>query len=490
MKRQILFSLCFVLVAVVALLVGATAPGSPAIASNSSRSAPQSSPPLTTFVSVSAGSGHTCGLTDRGGVMCWGGNTNGQLGDGTTTDRYSPVYVKGLSTGVTAISAGTTHTCALLTTGGVKCWGNNNRGQLGDGTKVNRWTPVDVIGLTSGVASIEAGGLDTCAVTIHGGAKCWGSNQGGRLGDGTTTDRSTPANVIGLFTGVAAIRANDAGGAHTCALLTNGGLKCWGANVNGQLGDGTTTESHIPVDVSGLTSGVSDVALGTWHTCAATSSGVKCWGDNSFGQLGNAMTTTQTTPAGVIGLEGGALHVATGRDHSCALVSSGSVKCWGSNFSGELGDGTTMGRLSPVDVIGLSGTVAAISAGGSHSCALLTDGGINCWGENSSGGLGNGDDSLPYSSIPVEVIRPTAWHVFLPMVMRPVSAFHAELHRSACFWFCSAAGQLHEYLHRPLHLSAVGLWRRRYQHTAQSDAYLLGRQPFHTRPLCVRWREH
>jgi alpha-tubulin suppressor-like RCC1 family protein len=425
MKRQILFSLCLVLVALVALLFSAAAPGSPAIASNSSRSAPQSSPPLTTFLSVSAG-GHTCGLTDRGGVMCWGSNSNGQLGDGTTTVRYAPVYAKGLSTGVRAVSAGSTHTCALLTTGGVKCWGNNKYGQLGDGTKIDRWTPVDVVGLTSGAASIEAGGLDTCAVTIHGGAKCWGSNNRGRLGDGTTTDRSTPANVIGLFTGVTAIRTSDAGGAHTCALLTNGGLKCWGANVDGQLGDGTTTEAHVPVDVSGLTSGVSDVALGMWHTCAATSGGVKCWGDNSLGQLGNAMTTTQTTPAGVVGLESGALHVAAGRGHSCALVSSSSVKCWGSNFSGELGDGTTIGRLSPVSVIGLSGSVTAISAGGSHSCALLADGGINCWGENDFGELGNGDGSLPYSPFPVEVVRPVEWHVFLPMVMRPVSAFHAS----------------------------------------------------------------
>jgi alpha-tubulin suppressor-like RCC1 family protein len=424
MIRNLLFCLGLALAAVVILMFSASSSRSSAIASTALLPAQQADAPVATFVAVSAGSGHTCGLTDRGGVMCWGSNTNGQLGDGTTTDRYTPVYVQGLRTGVMAISAGTTHTCALLTTGGLKCWGNNNHGQLGDGTKVNRWTPVDVIGLTSGVASIEAGGLDTCAVTIHGGAKCWGANQAGRLGDGTTTDRSTPANVIGLFTGVAAIRANDAGGAHTCALMVSGGLKCWGRNESGELGDGTTTESHVPIDVSGLTSGVSAVALGTWHTCAATSSGVKCWGDNSFGQLGNAMTTTQTTPASVVGLEGGALRVTTGGTHSCALVSRSNVKCWGSNFSGELGDGTTLGRLSPVDVIGLSGSVAGISAGGSHSCALLAGGGINCWGENSSGGLGNGDNSLPYSSIPVEVVRPTAWAVFLPMAIRPVPAFH------------------------------------------------------------------
>ena len=386
MKRSLPLFLCLASSAVV-LLAGVCFANTPVSASQPTQPL---SAPLINFVSVSVGSGHTCGLTDRGGAMCWGANTNGQLGDGTTTDRYTPVYVKGLSTGVRAISAGSTHSCALLTTGGVKCWGNNNRGQLGDGTKIDRWTPVDVIGLASGVASIEAGGLDTCAVTIGGGAKCWGSNNGGRLGDGTTIDRWTPVDVVGLNSGVAKIRTNDAGGAHTCAVTTSGGAKCWGWNQFGQLGVGNTNGSNVPVDVSGLTSGVSDIALGTWHTCATTSSGVKCWGDSSFGQLGNALTATQTTPAGVIGLEGGALGVTTGRDHSCALLSANSIKCWGSNFSGELGDGTTIGRLSPTAVISLTGSVSAISAGGEHSCALLTNGGIDCWGDNYAGQLGNG----------------------------------------------------------------------------------------------------
>ncbi len=386
MKRSLPLFLCIASSAVVLLagvlltntLVSASQPRQPVNA------------PVITFVSVSAGSGHTCGLTDHGGVLCWGANTNGQLGDGTTTNRYTPTNVKGLSVGVKAVSAGSTHTCALLTTGGVKCWGNNNHGQLGDGTKIDRWTPVDVVGLASGVASIEGGGLDTCAVTIGGGAKCWGANQAGRLGDGTITDRWTPVDVVGLSSGVAKIRNNDAGGAHTCAVMINGGLKCWGSNSGGQLGNGTTTDSHVPIDVSGLTSGVSDVALGTWHTCATTSSGVKCWGDSSYGQVGNALTATQTTPVGVIGLEGGALSVTTGRDHSCALLNGDSIKCWGSNFSGELGDGTTIGQLSPTNVISLTGSVSAISAGGEHSCALLTNGGIDCWGDNYAGSLGNG----------------------------------------------------------------------------------------------------
>ncbi len=426
MKRRLLFSLVFALAGSLVLLSGTSVARHPANASTAPQAVVNTSPPLQAFVAVSAGSGHTCGLTATGGVMCWGSNFNGQLGDGTTTDRYTPVPVKGLGAGVKAVSAGSTHTCALLTSGGIKCWGNNNHGQLGDGTKINRWIPVDVIGLTSGVAAIEAGGLDTCAVTIHGGAKCWGANQAGRLGDGTTIDRLTPTNVLGMFTGVAAIRANDAGGAHTCALLTTGGLKCWGANESGQLGNGTTTASYVPLDVSGLTSGVSEVALGTAHTCANTTSGVKCWGNNDVGQLGTGLTTTQSTPAAVLGLEGGAWHIASGRDHSCAQVSADDVRCWGGNFSGELGDGTTTGRLTATAVISLTGSVATISAGGEHTCALLTAGGINCWGDNVSGGLGNGDEALLQSSTPVDVARPVAWHVYLPLITRPASAFQAS----------------------------------------------------------------
>ncbi len=389
MKRNLLFFLLMIGAAV--LLFGASFASPSAAASLATQPAQPASTSAIVFVAVSAGSGHTCGLTDRGGVMCWGANSTGQLGDGTTIDHYTPAYVKGLRSGVIAVSAGSTHTCALLTTGNVKCWGNNNHGQLGDGTKIDRWSPVDVVGL-SGVAWLEAGGLDTCVVTIGGGAKCWGANYPGRLGDGTLTDRWTPVDVVGLTSGVAKIRTNDAGGGHTCAVTTSGGLKCWGDNSFGQLGIGTitVTRSLVPVDVISMTTGVSDVALGMWHTCATTDSGVKCWGDSSFGQLGNALTTTQTTPITVIGLESGALSITTGSRHSCAWLSGDSIKCWGSNFTGELGDGTTIERLSPVDVLGLTGTVTAISAGGGHSCALLANGGINCWGDNYAGALGNG----------------------------------------------------------------------------------------------------
>ena len=216
---------------------------------------------------VAAGYGHSCALTDSGGVKCWGKNNHGQLGDGTTYRRLKPVDVVGLTSGIAAISAGYEHTCALTDSGGVKCWGRNNYGQLGDGTTYRRLKPVDVVGLTSGVAAISAGYDHTCAVSDSGGAKCWGYNQSGQLGDGTFISRPMPVDVIGLTSGTAGI---SAGCDHTCAVTDTGGAKCWGYNQYGELGDGTTHRRVKPVDVVGLTSGVAAISAGSSHTCALT----------------------------------------------------------------------------------------------------------------------------------------------------------------------------------------------------------------------------
>jgi alpha-tubulin suppressor-like RCC1 family protein len=344
----------------------------------------------TDTVAISAGGSHSCSLTNAGGMKCWGANNNGRLGDGTTTDRPTPVDVVGLSSGVVAISAGGGHNCALTNAGGMKCWGSNSYGQLGDVTTTNRTTPVDVVGLSSGVVAISADMYHSCALTNSGGVKCWGYNLYGRLGDGTTTDRTTPVDVVGLSSGVVAISAGDS---HSCALTNSGGMKCWGKNDYGQLGDGTTTIRTTPVDVVGLTSGVAAISANGSHSCALTTvGGVKCWGSNTYGQLGDGTTKTFSTrvPVDVVGLSSGVAAISAGLSHSCALTNAGGMKCWGWNYYGQLGDGTNTLRKTPVDVVGLTSGVAAIAAGWLHSCALTNAGGMKCWGENNNGRLGDG----------------------------------------------------------------------------------------------------
>jgi alpha-tubulin suppressor-like RCC1 family protein len=352
---------------------------------------------------VSAGSGHTCALTSAGGLKCWGANAYGELGASSGDHcpfplhliacSTTPVDVSGLTSGVAAVSARGAHTCAVTTTGGVKCWGDNGSGQLGVGTT-----------LTSGVAAVSAGGNYTCALTTTGGVKCWGDNAFGELGDGTTTDRTTPVDVTGLTSGVASVSAGEE---HTCALTPAGGLKCWGWNVYGQLGDGSTTNSTTPVDVSGLTSGVAAVSAGGAHTCAVTTTGgVKCWGDNGSGQLGVGTTINHTAPVDVTGLTSGVAAVSAGGAHTCALTTTGGVKCWGYNAFGELGDGTTTDRSTPVDVSGLTSGAAAVSAGVEHTCALTPAGGLKCWGSNGLGPLGDGTTTDRTTPVDVSGLGP------------------------------------------------------------------------------------
>jgi alpha-tubulin suppressor-like RCC1 family protein len=357
--------------------------------------------PLTGATSVAAGAFHTCALTTGGGVKCWGLNSFGQLGNGTTEARTAAVDVGGLTSGVVAIAAGHSHTCALTDAGGVKCWGYNAFGQLGNGTTLGALAPVDVTGLTGGVTKIAAGVGHTCALTTGGGVKCWGGNWYGQLGNGTTTQTSTAVDVTGLTAGMASIAA---GWGHTCALTNGGGAKCWGYNTRGQLGNGTTTQALTAVDVSGLTEGMGAIAAAGDHTCALTiGGGVKCWGDNTHGQLGNGMSSHLPTPApvDVTGLTSGVAAIAAGLVHTCALTTGGGMKCWGGGWRGQLGSGSTDGALTPVVVTGLNGGVAAIAAGDVHTCAVTTGGGVKCWGDDASGQLGNGITPQPLTAVDV-----------------------------------------------------------------------------------------
>jgi len=191
---------------------------------------------------------HLC-ADECGRVQCWGYNYYGQLGNGTNTTSNTPVNVSGLSSGVITIAAGEYHTCALMSGGGVQCWGRNITGQLGDGTSTDSSIPVNVSGLGSGVLAITAGGSHTCTLTGAGGVQCWGNNNFGQFGNGTNATSYTPVNVSGLSSGVLAIAA---GGYHTCALTSAGGVQCLGWNHYGQLGNGTNTTSNTPVNVSGF----------------------------------------------------------------------------------------------------------------------------------------------------------------------------------------------------------------------------------------------
>jgi len=289
------------------------------------------------------------------------------------------------------------YTCTVLNSSAVKCWGNNDQGQLGDGTTTDSSNPISPSGLNSNIIDIATGNNHTCALLNTGTMKCWGLNGAGRLGDGTTTQRNTPVDVQGL-SGVSAI---STGGTHTCALLRTGALKCWGGNVKGQVGNGTDNQQLTPIDVTGLSSGVIAITAGQFFTCALLNTGaVNCWGDNASGQLGNGTTTTSFTPVNVPGLSASVIAIAAGYDHTCALLNTGGVQCWGSNTYGALGNGGTGDQSTPQTVSGISNAVA-LSGGRGHSCALLSTGAVKCWGYNVNGQLGDGTTTS--SNTPVSV---------------------------------------------------------------------------------------
>lgn len=306
------------------------------------------------------------------------------------------------------LSLGLDHTCALRSSGSVACWGFNNAGQLGNGTNKDSLTPVNVPGLAQ-VSAIAAGSGHTCALLSDGTVSCWGAQR--ELGTGSATGSGTcnvPCSMSPVaVSGLKDVTAVTSGDTHMCALKSDASIACWGTNESGELGDGTQTDALSPVAVQGVT-GATAIAAGEAHTCALLTDGtVKCWGYDYSGQLGNGMMGPDTCsgapcslkPVTVMGLTG-VTAIAAGGSRTCALLSDGTARCWGFSDVGELGNGATASSSTPVTVSKLSGATA-LFAGTYHTCARVAGGTIACWGDNSDGQFCNGTKTN--SSTPVTV---------------------------------------------------------------------------------------
>ena len=359
---------------------------------------------------------NTCAIRDDGDLYCWGRNGNGQLGIGSMGSSHwkdRPTKTNNLGSDAISVSLGEQHTCAVLDTGVLKCWGRNHHGQVGDGSTTDRSAPQTInVGSGRTTTSVYMGFHHTCAILDDQSVKCWGRNQDGELGVGSTTSSfDTPQTINTLGTNRHAISL-ALGEGFTCALLDDGSIKCWGQDNEGQRGDGGGYGSDIrspPSSAISLPAGrtATQITAGAFHVCALLDdASIVCWGKNHEGQLGDGSTTDRTAPVatGSFGSGHSPSYISAGYDHTCALLSDGGVRCWGSNNNGQLGDGTSTDRTSPPssDInLGSGYTAIGISSGGGHTCAMLDDGDMKCWGASGSGQLGNnagfngGDEKTP-----------------------------------------------------------------------------------------------
>ncbi len=411
-------------VVLVALAVTATvALVGPALANgavvDSSSDVEAMSAALTGVAKIVPGYEHTCARMTNGTAKCWGKNDQGQLGDGTFIDSYTPRNVKGSSgtgvlSGIVDLVAGDYHTCALMADHTARCWGRGASGQLGDGSLTARNLPRTVrsasgSGSTTSIAHLRAGSQHTCAVLTNGTARCWGANSLGALGDGSTSNSSLPRTVQSVATGSTLHNVVDAalGFYHSCFLIGDGTARCTGYNGFGQLGNNSTADNTRAVAVaggsgSGVQTGIVNLQSGYNHLCALLNNGTaRCWGYNVSGALGDGTTTERHVPRTVensagTGALSGVSAIAASDTRSCALFPSGRAQCWGSNYSGALGDGSTAQRTRPRNVKNSTGSaplvnIGQIGLGSQSSCARMTDATARCWGANNAGQLGNGN---------------------------------------------------------------------------------------------------
>lgn len=365
---------------------------------------------------VATGNYHTCALLTDGKVRCWGFGASGRLGYGNTDTvgaTNEPADAGDVNVGglVTQIAVGDSHTCALLSDGRVRCWGLGLSGRLGYGSaddvgRLNAPADAGDVNVGGKVVQVTAGNLHTCALLDSGNVRCWGSGLNGRLGYGNTEnvgETNTPAEAGDVNVGGKVVQV-VAGSAHTCALLVGGDVRCWGSGSAGKLGYGNTEDvgaTNEPADVGDVAVGspVVQIAAGVSHTCALLTDGnVRCWGSGAYGRLGYGNTEDVSVPADVgdVNVGGRVVQIAAGDWHTCALLANGNVRCWGAGDDGRLGYGNTSmvgDDETPADAgdVNVGGTVTQIAVGQDHTCALLTNGNIRCWGKGTSGALGYGN---------------------------------------------------------------------------------------------------
>jgi alpha-tubulin suppressor-like RCC1 family protein len=349
-----------------------------------------------TVTAVSAGDSFTCAVLADETAKCWGENDGGQLGDGTFTGQTRPVSVVGLSH-VKKMVSDRDHSCALLDDGSVMCWGDNESGQLGDGTHETHSAARPVLAGTAPLANVvdlAVGANHSCAVVQGGTMKCWGNNDFGQVGSSTPGDKPSPIDVALATTptaGPTGVTQIVAGDSFTCALDGKGLPWCWGANDVGELGVGDAPKSSVtPIPVS-MPQGVTIDQLAAYggFACAhASTNDVWCWGFNGDGELATGnFNFAFNTPQKIAGLM--ATTVVVGEQAACALTTDRNLSCWGGDYLGQVGIDEYNGYDTPVTVAGLA-NVSVVVAGGEHTCAIVDGGKLMCWGDDRDGELGNG----------------------------------------------------------------------------------------------------